>query len=189
LTESFALPPLPLHDRIKLLLAVNALMVWEPDVDLLPDQSPEAVQSVVLLLVQLNVVEPLKGRFVGLAERLTTGADGAATMTLTESFAFPPLPLHDRTKLLLAVNVLMVWEPEVDLLPDQSPEAVQLVVLLLVQLNVVEPLKGRLVGLAERLTRGAEGGETVTLTESLALPPGPLHDKLKVLLAVNALMV
>ncbi len=59
LTESFALPPAPLQARLKLLSAVNVLIVWEPDVDLLPDQSPEAVQPVVLLLLQLSVVEPL----------------------------------------------------------------------------------------------------------------------------------
>ncbi len=59
LTESFALPPAPLQVRLKLLFEVNVLMVWEPDVALLPAQSPEAVQPLVLLLLQLNVVEPL----------------------------------------------------------------------------------------------------------------------------------
>ncbi len=61
-------------------------------------------------------------------------------MTLTESFALPPEPLQDRLKLLSAVKALIVWEPEVPLLPDQSPEALQLLALLLVQLKVVEPL-------------------------------------------------
>ena len=40
-----------------------------------------------------------------------------------------------------------------------------------------------------RLTIGEDGGETVTLTESLALPPAPLQARLKVLFEVNALMV
>ncbi len=66
--------------------------------------------------------------------------DGDPTVTLTESVVLPPAPLQARLKLLSAVNVLIVWEPDVDLLPDQSPEAVQPVVLLLLQLSVVEPL-------------------------------------------------
>ena len=58
LTESFALPFEPLQDRLKLLFVVKALIVWEPAVDLLPDQSPEAVQSLTLSLLQVRVVEP-----------------------------------------------------------------------------------------------------------------------------------
>ncbi|MDH3635103.1 MAG: hypothetical protein OES20_10390 [Gammaproteobacteria bacterium] len=110
-------------------------------------------------------------------------------MTLTESFALPPAPLHVRLKLLFVVNVLMVCEPDVALLPDQSPEAVQPVVLLLLQFNVVEPLKGRLDGLADRVIVGVDGDETVTLTDLFELPPAPLQDRLKVLSVVNALMV
>ncbi len=65
---------------------------------------------------------------------------GAATVTLTVSFAGPLAPLQVRIKLLFVVNVLIVWEPEVGMLPDQPPEAVLLVTLLLLQLNEVEPL-------------------------------------------------
>ena len=61
LTVSFAVPPGPLQDRLNTLSEVSAVIVCEPDVALLPDQSPEAVQPVVLLLFQLSVVEPLKG--------------------------------------------------------------------------------------------------------------------------------
>ncbi len=139
LTESVVLPPAPLQVRLKLLFEVIALMVCEPEVALLPDQSPEAIQSVTLLLFQLSVVEPFSDTELGFAEKESVG-NGAATVTLTESFALPPAPLQARLKLLSAVNVLIVWEPDVDLLPDQSPEAVQSVVLLLLQLSVVEPL-------------------------------------------------
>jgi hypothetical protein len=58
LTESFALPFEPLQDRLKLLFAVKARIVCEPAVDLLPDQSPAAVQPLALLLLQVRVVEP-----------------------------------------------------------------------------------------------------------------------------------
>ena len=59
LAESLALPPAPLQVRLKLLFEVSALMVWEPETAWFPVQSPEAVQPLVLLLLQFNVVEPL----------------------------------------------------------------------------------------------------------------------------------
>jgi hypothetical protein len=90
----------------------------------------------------------------------------------------PPGPLQDKLNTLPEVSAVIVCEPEVVLLPDQSPEAVQPLVLLLFQLSVVEPLNGRLDGLAVRLTDDAVGPATVTLTESLALPPGPVQVRL-----------
>jgi hypothetical protein len=184
LTVTFALPPAPLQDRLKLLLAVNALMVSDPDVALLPDQSPEAVQVVASVLFQFSVVDSFGSTVVGLADRLIDGVAGAATITLTVSFALP----QDRIKLLFSVNPLIVSEPDVALLPDQSPEAVQLVTLLLFQLNVVEPLADTLDGLADRLTMGALGATTVTLTESLALPPAPLQDNVNAVVLVNVVV-
>ena len=92
------------------------------------------------VVLQFNVVEPFWETEVGVAEKDRVGAGGAATLTLTESFAVPPVPLQVSIKLLFAINELMVCDPDVALLPDQSPDAVQLVVLLVVQLNVVEPL-------------------------------------------------
>ncbi len=114
-------------------------MTSEPDTPLLPDQSPEAVQLVASVEFQFSVVEPSWETVTGFAEKESVGT-GAATVTLTESFALPPAPLQDRLKLLFEVSALMVWDPDVALLPDQSPEAVQPVVLLLLQLNVVDPL-------------------------------------------------
>ena len=93
-----------------------------------------------LVVLQFKVVDPFCETEVGVAEKDRVGAGAAATLTLTESFEVPPVPLQVRIKLLLAINELMVCDPEVALLPDQAPEAVQPVVLLLVQLKVVEPL-------------------------------------------------
>ncbi len=55
------------------------------------------------------------------------------------------------------------------LLPDQFPEAVQLVAFVLVQLRVVEPLMTTLAGLADRETVGGAGGVTDTLSVEVAL--------------------
>jgi len=140
LTVSVAVPPGPLQDKLNTLSEVSDDIVCEPDVTLLPDQSPEAVQPVVLLLFQLNVVEPLKGRLDALAVRLTDDADGPATVTLTESLALPPGPVQVKLYVLPVRRLLISVDPEGLLLPDQSPEAVQLLALLLAQLSCVEPL-------------------------------------------------
>jgi hypothetical protein len=60
---------------------LNAPVPSAPPVrDLLPDQSPLAVQLVGELdVVQLRLVEPLSERFAASGVRVTTGADGVAT--------------------------------------------------------------------------------------------------------------
>ena len=64
--------------------------------------------------------------------------------------------------------------PFVGSLPDQPPDAVQLLALLEDQLRVADPPLLRAVGLALRLTEGA-GAETLTVTDWVALPPAPLQ--------------
>ena len=91
LIESLAVPPGPLQDRLKLLFVVNALIVREPDVALLPDQPPDAVQSLACLLVQLIVVEPFIGTVAGLADNEIVGGLGPLTEIFTEFFIFLPL--------------------------------------------------------------------------------------------------
>ena len=64
--------------------------------------------------------------------------------------------------------------PFVGSLPDQPPDAVQLFALLEDQLSVEDPPLLTAVGLALRLIEGA-GAETLTVTDWVALPPGPLQ--------------
>jgi hypothetical protein len=155
-------------------------MVSDPDKLLFPLQSPDAVQLSASVLLQLKVVEPPLVTVVGLAERETVGCTtGSSTLTLTESLPVPPVPLQDRLKVLLAVNELMLCDPELALLPDQSPDAVQLSAPVLLQLKVVEPPLVTVVGLAERETVGCTtGSSTVILTKSIAVPPAPLQVKI-----------
>ncbi len=70
---SLTVPPAPLQVRLKLLFEVNALMVWEPEVALFPDQSPDALHPVASVLLQLSVVEPFVTTLVGLADKETVG--------------------------------------------------------------------------------------------------------------------
>jgi hypothetical protein len=78
------------------LSAVRSLNVWVPDNPLVPDQSPDAIQSSALVLDQLNVVESPGATLPGLAEKLSVGAPGICifTATDTESLALPPGPLQ-----------------------------------------------------------------------------------------------
>jgi hypothetical protein len=77
--------------------------------------------------------------FVGFADRLTDVAAGSPIVTFTEVSMLPLSPVHERLKVLSFVIELRVSVPEVSLLPDQSPEAVQLVTLVLLQPRVVDP--------------------------------------------------
>ena len=99
-----------------------------------------------------------------LAENDTVGA-GAATATLTDRLALPPMPLQVRVNVLSDVSDETVCDPLMDLLPDQLPEAVHVLALLLDQFSVVEPLWATLVLLADSDTMGAGGAATVTDTD------------------------
>ena len=101
------------------------------------------------------------------------GADGSTTVTLTESFTLPLAPVQDRLKLLSVIKPVIVCEPDVALLPNQSPEAVQSVVLVLLQLSVVEPLVTTVVGFADREAVGADGPTTINTVYILVAPPFP----------------
>jgi len=65
--------------------------------------------------------------------------------------------------------------PLVDLLPDQPPEALQLVAFVEDQLSVEAEPVVTVPGVAPRVTVGLAGEDTLTVTDLVALPPGPLQ--------------
>jgi hypothetical protein len=69
-------------------------------------------------------------------------------------------------------------------LPLQDPDAVQAVALADDQMMVVAVLIGMVLALAMMLIVGA-GCETVTVADCVALPPGPVQARLKVVLALT----
>lgn len=96
---------------------------------------------------------------------------------MTVSLTVPPAPLQVSVNWLSVAIEAMVSDPDAFLLPDQSPVAVQLVTSVVIQLIVVEPFWDTVPRLApnESVGAGTGGAATVTLTESLALPPSPLQ--------------
>jgi len=89
----------------------------------------------------------------------------------------PPSPTQVKVK-LTAPLITIDCEPDVAFVPDQSPEALQLLASVDDQLKLIALPRLTLVGLALRLSVGsfAVGGVfTVMVTLSLALPPSPLQ--------------
>ena len=74
---------------------MSAPVDWVPLVPLLPDQPPEAVQAVALVEDHVSVeLLPLTME-LGLAARLTVGAEAAeVTETVATWVALPPLPVQ-----------------------------------------------------------------------------------------------
>jgi hypothetical protein len=113
----------------------------------LPDQPPEAVQLVALLEDQVRVADEPLVTLVGLALRLTVGL-GIVSVTWTVSAAavVPLAPLQVSVKVVELVMAPVLALPLVALLPDQPPEAVQLVALLEAQTRVADEPLVTLVG-------------------------------------------
>jgi hypothetical protein len=126
-----------------------------------------------LLDDQLSIADPPLLTVVGLALRPTVG--GAETLIVTDWLALPPRPLQASVKVVVALSAPVLALPLVGSLPDQPPEAVQLLALVEDQLSIADPPLLTVVGLALRLTVGLTGAETLTVTDWLALPPGPLQ--------------
>lgn len=78
---------------------------------------------------------------------------------------------------MVVAAAVTLLEPLVPLLPVQPPDAVQLLALVELQVNVVEPPLATDVELALNETVGAGGGgvPAVTVTDALPEPPVPLQ--------------
>jgi hypothetical protein len=98
------------------------------------------------------------------------------TVTVTDFVSVPPGPAQVKVKVLDAVSAPLDCEPDVALFPDHDPEAVHELALVDAQVNVDEPPLITVVGFALSATVGAGGAaSTVTVTECVTVPPGPVH--------------
>jgi len=75
-----------------LLLAVSAPVDWLPEIALVPDHAPEAVQEVASVDDQASIEDPLLATEVGVAANVTIGDGGADTppAQLAGSAPVPP---------------------------------------------------------------------------------------------------
>ena len=149
-----------------MLVATIELIVWLPEVALVPDQLPEAVQLVAFVEDQLTTDDPPLVTDAGFAEIDTAGAVGGVpvTLTWTEALALPSGPVQVSEKVLLVVSGGVAWVPEVALVPDHAPPAVHDTAFVELHVSVAAPPLATDVGLA---ARDADG----PADDSLSPPP------------------
>jgi hypothetical protein len=110
-----------------------------------------------------------------LALNVTTGAgDVAVTVTVAVLLIEPPAPEQARVYDLVLVSPETLWLPLTPLVPDQPPEAVQLVASALDHVRVELPPLATVAGLAVKDSEGA-AAEIEMLTDCMAVPPEPPH--------------
>jgi hypothetical protein len=153
--------------------AVRAAVEREPSGPSVPDQPPEAEQAVALVEVQVSMAVLPLAMLVGLAVKETVGG-AAATVTVADCDAYPPLPVQVRVNCVVALSATVVWEPLVASAPVHPPEAAQLVALLAFQLRTADPPLLTVVGFVVSVTVGA-AASTETVTDFAALPPELMH--------------
>jgi hypothetical protein len=168
-------------------LAVNALVVNVPDVALVPDHAPDAVQLVALVDDHVKFEVAPDDTEVGDADSVSAAP---ATATVVAAVIDPPDPAHTSVYVVLAVNALVVELPDVALLPVQPPDAVQLVALVDDHVSLEVPPAATDVGDADSVAVGAVPTvPTVTVRGAVFHPPAPVQVSLNVVLAVNAPVV
>jgi hypothetical protein len=116
---------------------------------------------------------------LGLACKCTTGAVAAPTVTVSDCFALPPSPVQVSIKVWSVLSGTVVCEPISALLPDQAPEAVQELALADDQLSAEVAPFVTVLGLALKLTVGADA-VTETVADCDVLPPAPVQVSVKV---------
>ncbi len=150
------------------------------------------MQLVALVELHVNVALPPLAILVGLALKLTVGANGGVDVIVivTLCVAKPPAPVHVRVNLVVAVKRPVDRVPVVPTEPAQPSLAVQSVALAEVHVKVDAVPVATLRGLAVRDNEGA-ATDALTVTDAvwLLVPPSPVHVRVKLLLAVSAVLV
>lgn len=184
---AFAVPPLPVQLSVNVVFAESAPLVAVPLADCPPDQPPDAVHDVALLLVHDSWVFPPLVTLVGFALRLTVGGGLAVTVTVFESLPVPPTPMQVSVNVVFDDNAALVALPTGGCVPDQPPDAVHDVAELVVHESCVVAPLATVAGLTVRFTVG--GPTAATDLVSLAVPPLPVHVKVNVVFAESAPLV
>ncbi len=160
-TELLAIPPSPVHVKVKVLVVVRLLRVSLPKVFLLPDQASEASQPVAPVENQLSVVEPPEAIEVAFADIETVGAGGggrASTVTTTDWLAEPPALEQVRVNVVVAMSGPTLSLSASALVPVHPSVASQSVASVDVQDSVDHSPAVTFVGAAASETVGAGGG-------------------------------
>jgi hypothetical protein len=148
---------------------------WVPFIASLPPQALEAVHEVALVEDHESVAAFPFVTVLGLALNVTVGA-GEVTVTVADCAAVPPAPLQVSVYVVIFCRAPVERDPLMPTLPDQPPEAVQALALVVDQFKVELAPLATVLGLALRLTVGAGvAGVTDTVAACVALPPAPVQ--------------
>jgi hypothetical protein len=177
-------PPGPAQVRVNVVVALSAPVDWLPLVARAPLQPPLAVQPVALVELQVSVADSPLAIEAGAALSVTAGT-GDVTVTVTVRLLVPPGPVHVNVKSDVAFSAAVGSLPLTAFAPDHASEAVQLVAFVALQVSVDAWPLVTVAGFAVRVIAGA-GVLTVTVTLLLALPPGPVQERLNVVVEVSA---
>jgi len=90
-----AVPPAPVQVKVYFVAAVSAAVLCEPLSASVPLQPPEALHEVALLEDQVSFDAAPLATVLGVALRVTEGAD-VVTVTVADCVALPPAPLQVR---------------------------------------------------------------------------------------------
>jgi hypothetical protein len=157
------LPPVPVHVKVKSVVAASAPVDWLPVVAFAPVQPPVALQLVASAELQVSVDDSPLLIAAGFAVNVTVGSGVEPTVTATLWVLLPPAPEQVNAKAVLAVSAPLDSLPLVAFAPVQPPDAVQLVASVELQVSVDDCPLVTEGGLAVRETVGA-GAVTVTGT-------------------------
>jgi len=129
---------------------------------LAPDQSSSAVQLVVSVVVQDSIDVPPAGTDEGFAVKVIAGAGMSAaaseTVTVVEAVLVPPGPVQVREYVVVTFRGPVDWEPFAPTEPDQAPDALHDVALLVDQESVLDAPRPIATGLAASVILGLEFG-------------------------------
>ena len=134
--------------------------------------------EVVLVVAQARVAVPLAAIEVGVAVKLVTAGESEITVMVTDAgVAFPPSPLADAVKVVVALTTT-VWLPESPRPVWSSPKMLGVITtveaLVLAQVRVTVSPTWTDVLSAVRVTVGGTGVVAVIVTEAVAVPPSPV---------------
>jgi hypothetical protein len=160
-----ALPVLPVQLRLKVVSCARGPTERVPDTATAPLQPPEAAHVSTPLLDQASVEYPPDATLVGDALSEALAADDAETVTLTLRVIELPLLEHTRVKMLVELSGPMVVVPTFGRLPDQSPEAEQLITFFADHLSCDTPPAEMSAGTASNVSVG-DGAALVPLATS-----------------------
>jgi len=149
----------PLQVIEYVVLVVSPPVDCDPLNDFLPDQPPDVEHDVAFWLDQDKVVAVPISTVLGLALRVTTGANGE-TVTVADCLAEPPGPVQVSSYSVVLASVPVDQVPLVATVPFQPPEAVQAVASAELQLKVDAPPLAIVVGDADSFTVGASEATT-----------------------------